>query len=486
MLLTADVAQRRLVARCCERSARAGVRPGMDLAHARALLPSEPVWVGPHRPERDADALRSLAIWATRFSPVVAPDPPEGLVLDITGCDRASGGEERLLHTLTGAVRRLGFAARAAIAPTLGCAWAVARFGEGSIIPDSATRRALAPLPIAALRISEQARAALAEVGVERIGHILDLPRAALPSRFGPELLLRLDQALGQAMEVIEPVRPVEPPRVERQFDGPTTQYEAIETTVHDLLIPLAAELRRRESGARRLDIRLIRVDAPPECLTITLSRPSRSPRHLWSLVRPRLERVNLGFGVEFVSITAPRTARLRHEQAGALGGNVDEVPMDRAAAELTDALVNRLGPDRVGSLALAESHIPERRGTGFQPVSLADRRDAGVRRDPGPEPLAAPETRAAAADRPSLLLERPEPASAIAITPDGPPSLLRWRGRDLPIAAAIGPERIGCEWWRRPESARDYFKVQDRVGRWLWVYRELRTNHWFVHGEWA
>jgi len=494
LFLTTDVAQRRLIARCCERSARAGVRPGMDLTHARALLPPGPVRAGPYQPERDLAALHSLALWATRFSPLVAPDPPDGLFLDITGCERVFRGEERLLHAVADGARRLGLHARAAAGPSFGCAWAVARFGahERSVTPDALIRQTIAPLPIAALRIGEQARAALAEVGIDRIGHVLDLPRAALPSRFGPELLLRLDQALGQALETIEPVRPIDPPSVERQFDGPTTQYEAIELTVHDLLTPLTDELRRRESGVRRLDLTLTRVDAPPERLWITLSRPGRSPAHLWSLLRPRLERVNLGFGVDHISMTAARTARLRHEQAGALGARVDEVPPDRALAELTDILVNRLGPDRVGRVDLAESHIPERRGggvayggTGLRPVEFGRSRDAGIREMHRPEACAT--VRAIlAADRPSLLLDRPEPAAAIAITPDGPPSLLRWRGRELPVVAAIGPERIGCEWWRAAAPARDYFKIQSTSGRWLWTYHEPQTNHWFVHGEWV
>jgi protein ImuB len=95
-----------------------------------------------------------------------------------------------------------------------------------------------------------------------------------------------------------------------------------------------------------------------------------------------------------------------------------------------------------------------------------------------------APEGRATS--RPSLLLERPEPAEAIAVTPDGPPWVLRRGGRERTIVRAIGPERIAGEWWRFREPTRDYFKVQDDTGRWLWVYREVQTNRWFIHGEWA
>ncbi len=98
-------------------------------------------------------------------------------------------------------------------------------------------------------------------------------------------------------------------------------------------------------------------------------------------------------------------------------------------------------------------------------------------------------------ADRPTALFERPEPIEVIALTSDGPPSWLKWRGAEHSIVASAGPERIGGEWWRgrsRSEclTVRDYFKVQDEGGRWLWVYRvsvsEGECSRWFVHGVWA
>jgi hypothetical protein len=71
----------------------------------------------------------------------------------------------------------------------------------------------------------------------------------------------------------------------------------------------------------------------------------------------------------------------------------------------------------------------------------------------------------------------------------------VRWRGEDLRIERSVGPERIEGEWWRGGEPARDYFKVQDERGRWLWVLRRdggedgagaAAGSAWFVHGLWA
>lgn len=484
---------REVVVRSCPRSEAAGVRAGMTLAHARALLPLPPanaesdpdtlVQVEPSRRERDDTALRAFAEWmARRFSPIVAADPPDGLLIDLTGCDRLFRGERALVRRVLHHTARLGFAARGAVAPTIGAAWALARYAESedfflSVEASSLCER-LAPLSVAGLRIESDIQLALAEVAIDRIGHLYDLPRASLPSRFGPDLLLRLDQALGRSLETIDPVRPVEPPRVERLFAGPTTQTEAITLTVRELLDELQRELLRRESGVERLTLELERSDLDPWRTTINLSRPSREPGHLWSLLRTRVETAPLGFGVEGITLVANRTGRIRHEQSASerLGDHQTRGrSRNRHWGEFVDTVVGRLGPDRVTRMEMIERHRPER-SFRFAPWTTP------ARLHPPDRPPTTP-----AADRPSELFSRAEPIEVMAKTPDGP--ILQFRRRDEVVAIrhTIGPERLGGEWWRHAEEAtRDYFKALDDRGRWWWLYREVETRRWFAHGVWT
>src|SRR5262245_49083989 len=164
LLLAAREGSRSVVVSCCARARRAGVRPGQALADARARLCDVAHEVLPSDPARDADALRSLAAWAGRFSPCVALDPPSGLFLDVAGCERLFSGERRHAERVTEAVLRLGFRCRAAVASTPGCAWALARYGRESpaFVPPGAEREALAPLPVAALRVPPETVEALA------------------------------------------------------------------------------------------------------------------------------------------------------------------------------------------------------------------------------------------------------------------------------------------------------------------------------------
>jgi protein ImuB len=439
----------------------------MPVTQARALFGVDAVRLEPHQPDRDRAALRAVAGWARRFSPLVAPDEPDGLLLDVTGCAAVFGGEEGLLRAARAGLRGLGFANRVAIAPTFGCAWAVARHGAGGIVGAGGVREAVAPLPIAALRVDGDLVEALAEVGIDRVAHLLDMPRSTLPARFGERPLLRLDQALGQAIETIEPVRPLSPPAAERVFDGATDRPEAVELTARELLEEIAAALLERESGAREVEITLERSDLPPERLRISMGRPSRDARHLMKLLGPRLERVNLGFGVEGVRVRVVSSAKLRHDQTSRWDDREGGDP--RALAELVDTLSERLGAGRVLRVRGVESHLPER----------AFRAEPGVR-----EPRPGPPAGVTCQDRPTVLFGRPFPAEVIALTPDGPVHRVRWRGGDEAVRASVGPERIAPEWWRAPGPARDHFAVQTESGRWLWLARE--DGRWLVRGVWA
>ena len=467
----------------CRRAARAGVRVGMSLAHARALVGKTNVLIEPSTPQRDEKALGCLAQWANRFSPVVAPDPPDGLLVDTTGCSHLFGGEGRLLGQLTEAVGRLGFDSRGAIAPTVGCAWAVARHGAGhsGVVWDGDLHDTLGPLPTCSLRIEDHVVESLHEMGVDRVDHLLALPRSQLPSRFGPQLLLRLDQAFGRTMEPIEPYGLRDPLHVERVFDGATTRFDAIEQATQELVSKLCERLKTHERGARCLCLVLDRLDAGPEQIDVTLSEPSRKPKHLWALLRPRLERVNLGFGVQEIVLTALRATGLPHEQT-------HHWPAERRAnhgpksGELIDTLVNRFGSDRVTRIEPIQTHMPER-ACRDQPVDQPKRHAVCTRPPP--------------ADRPSMLLDQPEPVEVIAATPDGPVAGLRFDGVGCRVVSSIGPERIAPPWWQSDggdrkccgpsdKQVRDYFKVQDAQGRWLWVFRDLATRQWFLHGRWA
>ena len=148
--------------------------------------------------------MRHLAEWCSRYSPWTAPDGADGVKIEITGCAHLWGGEEALAADLAARLGRRGIAGRIAVADTPGAAWALARFaaaaaGQGAAItPPGEARAALAPLPMAALRLDPDTAQRLRRVGLQRMGDLYAMPRDALARRFGEEVARRLDQALGR------------------------------------------------------------------------------------------------------------------------------------------------------------------------------------------------------------------------------------------------------------------------------------------------
>src|SRR5690606_11104278 len=92
VLLTTTAGGKQFVQDCCALAARRGVRRGLTLAHARAIVGRHPLIEMEYQPAEDEKTLHRLARWALRYAPTVAPDPPDGLLLDITGCARLFGG----------------------------------------------------------------------------------------------------------------------------------------------------------------------------------------------------------------------------------------------------------------------------------------------------------------------------------------------------------------------------------------------------------
>lgn len=461
--------QRDVVAACCANSARAGVHRGMTIAHARALVPG--VYIEPIDDLVHARLLRRLARRMHRFVPIVALDEPDALLLDARGCEGIYGSIARLITRVRTHLETISLSARIAAAPTWAGARAIARFGESaeSVTSPPLLRRTLAELPIDALGIDPDVIKRLGRVGVATIGQFMALPRTSLGARYGADVLLRLDQALGDAIETIDPVRAHEPVEAERLLDGPTDRLEDIGAVVREVVEEMTACLHARGCGGRWWELILLRSDLDPLVLVAPTSRPTSDAAHVCALFRHRLDKAPLGFGVEGVQGHVRVMARLRDEQQSAWER---EHAGEERVGKLIDTLTARLGNGCVLRPSPRASHIPER-AQAYERVDRLDQRKHT-------EVVLSP------ADRPSMLLRQPVPTDVSLLLPDGPIAAVRVGGRMIRVIGCVGPERIEGEWWRRSMRGRDYFKVQTEDGRWMWIYREVDSAKWFVHGQWG
>ncbi|MCC6306338.1 MAG: DNA polymerase Y family protein [Rhodobacteraceae bacterium] len=530
--------RQRLAALTAEAEA-AGLVPGQSLGDARAVCPA--LVTRPAHPPAERAFLAALARWAGRFSPWVAEAPPDGLVVDLTGCAHLFGGEAALLAAVEADCAAFGLSLRAAVADTPGAAWALARFAArpeggagplpggptgdaidqearatraraarrhparparpagppplrapgpapagpagpaGRIAPPGHTRSALAPLPVAALRLDPEIAAGLARLGIARIGDLAGLPRAALARRFGQGLMRRLDQALGIEPEPVSPARAAPRFAVRLSFPEPIGRAEDVAAGLARMLPVLSGRLAAAGRGARRVRIEAWGSDGTVQGVEAGFARPAAGPEALAAVLCLRAEAIDPGGGLDRLrleaTVTEPVHARAHRghldaaaDARGRAGGEAT------ALADLIGRIGARIGLDAVTRLHPGASHIPEKAA-----VVMAA---AWSEPAPGWPPRPGP-------PRPLVLFAPPEPVAA----PEGPapPAAFRWRRRAFRTRAATGPERIAPEWWLDAPAwrsgPRDYWRIETEEGERLWLFFAhggTVTGGWFCHGAFA
>jgi protein ImuB len=448
-----------------------GIGPGMVLADARALLPT--LQVLDDKPGLTTQLLQRIAEWCIRFTPVAAPDDPQGVLLDASGCAHLWGGEVAYLTDICKRLRSRGYTVRAGMAGTIGAAWALARYGrQERIIENGGEEAALSTLPISALRLPAEATGRLHKLGLREVRDLLAIPRTALRRRFGPELLQRVEQALGEEPEWLTPVYPVEAYHERLPCIEPIVTLTGIEIALERLLQALCTRLQKEGKGLRTAFFRCYRVDGGAQGIEIGTSRPSHHVAHLFQLFSLKLSGIVPAGGIELFILEATKVEDAPPVQEGLwqARGRTN----DPELAELIDRLAGRLGGERIQRYLPAEHWWPER---SFKKATSISEQPATEWKLDRPRPL--------------QLVQPPERIEVTAPIPDYPPMLFRHRGVLHKVVKADGPERIEQEWWIQQGEHRDYYCVEDEEGRRYWIFRlghynEQEQPQWYLHGLFA
>lgn len=432
-----------------------GLKPGIPLADAMAQVPK--LVTAPADTLGDAAALERLADWCIRWSPTVQVDGLDGLIMDITGVPHLFGGESTMLDQMLASFRRMKVAVRLGIAPSPAAAWAWARYGAGGALPEDrlAAFENLKDLPVAALRIDADIVDAMNGLGLKTIGSIANLPRAPLAKRFGQELLARIDMLMARQPEPITPRVPQAPWRSRANLVEPVSTRDAIDTVLANLLEALCKLLADEHLGARQLALTAFRVDGDIQTIRVGTSFPSRSPKHLKRLFRDPLDSIAPGFGIESFTLEALAADPFSADQASLEATQQD----DSRFAELIDRLQGRLGARNVFRFEPLGKHTPENAFAKLSPMARSNREMPEY--DPRPTRLMSPQP---------IEME----ATSDAFT---------WHRIRRRIAMTAGPERLHGEWKNggMDIAGRDYFQVEDEVGRRYWIFRDAKG--WFMHG---
>lgn len=444
--------ERHRVFACDRKALTRGVRAGMAVAAALALAPR--LRVAPRDPAAETEALLGLAGWAAQFTPGVALEFPDAVLLDAAGSLKLFGGLAPLLERLRRELEEMGWSAELAGAPTPRGAFWLALAGRERVIGSAAELEpALAALPIAVLRRDKETLAALEAVGVRTLGELLALPREGVARRFGQGLLGDLDRALGRLPDprnfFVLPARF----RAAIELPAEVAQTEALLFAAKRLIVQLAGFLAARSGSAQRFVFRLRHRERTATEVAIGLVAPSRDAEHFTLLARERFSGLALGQPVREIVLEVDDVVPLAGRNLGLL---LEQGKPQGDWERLVERLRARLGNAAVRGIAVRSEHRPEL-------ASVVTGRDhKQLRPDFG--------------ERPLWLLESPYPLAEIGERPH----------HEGPLELLAGPERIESGWWDGGDVARDYFIARMQNEALVWIYRERGGGGWFLHGLFA
>jgi protein ImuB len=448
-----------------------GIYAGMVVADAKVILPD--VQVFDDIPGLADKLLTRLCIWCIRYTPITAVDAPTGLILDVSGCAHLWGSEETYLKEIANKLKGLGYHVRAAMADTIGAAWAVCHYGKiKAIIKPGEQAEALMLLPPAALRLETDVLERLQKLGLYRISSFIGMQRSALRRRFGQHLLSRLNQALGKQEEFIQPLEPIEPYEERLPCLEPIQTSTGIEIALQRLLETLCTRLQQEGKGLRNTSFTGYRVDDKIEQIKISTNHPSNNWQHLFKLFELKIATIEPAFGIELFTLAASKVEDITpaQETFWATKSNLES----KEVAELLDHLESKFGNNIIHRYFPDEHHLPER--SIKLANSLKEKSTTSWRTDKL---------------RPIQLLNNPQPVEVTAPVPDYPPMHFRYNGKLHKVQKADACERIEPEWWLDGGSHRDYYIVEDEEGKRYWLfrlghYKADKIPSWFIHGFFA
>jgi len=437
----------------CDRKAGArGVRAGMAVSAALALAPR--LRVVPRDPAAETEALLGVAGWAAQFTPGVALEFPDAVLLDAAGSLKLFGGLASFLYRLRRDLANMGWSATIAGAPTpRGAFWLALAGGERFVggVPELAP--ALAGLSVAVLRRDGETPEALEAIGVRTLGGLLALPREGVARRFGQRLLDDLDRALGQLPDPRNFFVPPARFRAAIELPAEVVQAEALLFAAKRLIVQLGGFLAAHSGGAQRLVFRLRHRDRAATEVAIGLVAPSRDAGHFALLARERFSGLALAEPVREIALEVDEVVPLAGRNLGLL---LEQGKPPGDWEQLVERLRARLGAGAVRGITVRAEHRPE------QASAVADVDHKELQLDFG--------------ERPLWLLESPRPLAEVGSRPH----------HEGPLELLAGPERIESGWWDGYDVARDYFIARMRNEALVWIYRERGGGGWYLHGLFA
>jgi protein ImuB len=463
---------------------RAGVVAGMTAAQAGAVAPD--LTVMPRKAALEQAAADALLDAAESFSPVVEDGGPGRVYLDLAGLGGLYGTENDMAAELARRVRQVGMEAEVGIAASKDIAYLAARCGGLRIIDAGREPEFLQWLPLELLELEEDVELQLERLGIRRLGELARLDAKELGSRMGAGAVELVRLAGGQAGAPLAARRPAEVFTEKTELEYAIELLEPLSFILRGLLERLIARLKLRGFTAGNLTLSLELAGRRRDERRVSVAAATNEVRSLLALLILDLEKSPPPEGVEAIQLSvearAPRPAQSDMFLPPAPAPERLQTTLARLAA--------LCGPDQVGTLLPANSHRP----------GALERIDFTP-----PPPASRPEADSNGQSVNRIVLRAIRPAQEVEVMYSrGMPGFVRGQRICARVVSIAGPWRRQGEWWKTALNsecgaagadadaprcgsaggfAHDYYEMALDDGGVYRVFRDLRSDRWFVDG---
>jgi protein ImuB len=467
-----------IIAECTEPARAAGITPG--LSPTQAMARCSDVRIQPRSSAQEKAAGHALLQCAYAFSPHLEATAPGWCTLDLRGLAalgdkepscQAEGNEESRAALqrfevwagrLQNALGRVRLAASIGVGATPNLARQAARWGRGIEVVEN-PRAFLSGLPVAALEPSTDGAILLQRWGIRTVGELLGLGQDALSARLGLEALALFAAASSTAMRPLQLVHPSTRFEEAFEFEPEVETLEPLLFLLRRFVDQLSQRLAPCGFVAETLVLNLALESGNKVTARLRLPQPTREPDVLFRTLRTYLETLRTESPVKSVALTVLPT-QAEQKQLGLFETVLSD---PRQFQETLARLAVVLGPERVGTPALENSHRPDTfrlSAPDFENAPVPTESEWGLSLELNPirrfrPPLQA-EVECEVAERPLSI--------RCAMS----------KGR---LKIVVGPWRASGQWWEAGGWEREEWEALTHDGQVLRLVHQ--PEGWFVEG---
>jgi protein ImuB len=418
----------------------------------------------------EASARAALLECADSFSPrmeEVSDSNRFACVLDIAGTEKLFGPPPQLALRILNRIGELGLRASIAMSANFHAAVSMARSlaSRTALIPPGEERRALAPLSLSVLRLTDEQSEIFQSWGIATLGILAALPEKELVARIGQQGRQLLEMARGEHPHLFVPLTATFSLEERMELESPVEQLDSLLFVAGILLEQLTLRAAARALALASVTLTLQLEGGMVHERTVRPALPSND-RRLWlKLVHLDLEAHPPGAAI----VSLRMTAEPGHTSTVQLGLFAPQQP-EPHRLDVTLARIRAIvGEDAVGSPDLKDTHQPD--AFRMQPFSV---------------PRQSSATGPAAEKRTTSAMRFLRPAEAVRVVlRNRQPKSFRFRDRNYDIDRAYGPWTASGDWWNQNVWGSEQWDIiaSTREGQMLCgcLVRDLVERNWMM-----